>query len=157
MLEVRIFIYLISSVIDGIDWVLTILTQQRKECLVNQNTVALKYKLSSIFVCGLTFYLGKFLNKFYRNIFICSWNIMKYGKIDPEAGDEEEQKYDEKKRKAESDKKSFQTKINIEGHLYDLEDGQVVNYIEIYIPFLRRYCRINACDFFQYLFGKFSL
>lgn len=78
---------------------------------------------------------------------------MKYNKLE-KIEDEEDAEVNGSKGKSGVNSKKSSTKINIDGHLYDLEDGNVVNYIEIYIPGLRRYIKINACNFFQYIFGR---
>jgi len=79
---------------------------------------------------------------------------MKYGKIAENNKDDlEDEKVDLENTKVETPKKNRGTKVNFDGHLYDLEDGHLVNYIEIYIPFLRTYLKINSCKFFQSIFG----
>lgn len=55
----------------------------------------------------------------------------------------------------DDDKNTKQSKkVVFEGHIYDLEDGQLVSYIEIYIPLIRKYIKINACDLVKYIFGN---
>lgn len=79
---------------------------------------------------------------------------MKYGKIAENNKDDiEDEKADLEDNKVDTPKKNRGTKVNFDGHMYDLEDGHLVNYIEIYIPFLRTYLKINSCKFFQYIFG----
>jgi len=79
---------------------------------------------------------------------------MKYGKLEKSTEDEEEEKEIDIEDHQGKNKLQKTTKVNFDGHLYDLEDGHLVNYIEIYVPFLRKYIKINSCKFFQYLFGK---
>jgi hypothetical protein len=56
---------------------------------------------------------------------------------------------------SEINKTTRNGKINVDGIEYDLEDGRVVNYISFYLPILKREVRIDACDFFKYIFGIF--
>ena len=80
---------------------------------------------------------------------------MKYGKIsENHKDDDEDEKTDLENSKLDTHKKSRGTKVKFDGHIYDLEDGNLVNYIEIYIPFLKTYLKINSCKFFQYIFGN---
>jgi hypothetical protein len=53
----------------------------------------------------------------------------------------------------DNEKKSNRTQVVFDGATYDLEDGRLVSYIEIYIPIFRKYIKIDACDFFKYIFG----
>lgn len=52
------------------------------------------------------------------------------------------------------DEKKKSKKVVFEGHVYDLEDGQLISYIEIYIPIWKKYIKIDSCDLFKYLFGN---
>ena len=80
---------------------------------------------------------------------------MKYSKLDKteKMEDDEDFEINGNKGKDPHHSKKKSTKINLDGHLYDVEDGNVVNYIEIYIPGLRKYIKINSCHLFQYIFG----
>jgi hypothetical protein len=53
----------------------------------------------------------------------------------------------------DDEKKTSRTQVVFDGATYDLEDGRLVSYIEIYIPFFRKYIKIDSCDFFKYIFG----
>ena len=67
---------------------------------------------------------------------------------------QKENDHEKEKILDEENPKSTRTTVVFEGHTYDLEDGRLVSYIEIYIPILRKYIRIDACDLFKYVFGR---